>query len=74
MDLSKTHKLDVDQIVIPPKISPIHKVFFIPNLTTVLPNERESIEEYINNFQEDTSDKSIVIFTDLFVQGYPGPT
>ena len=44
MDLSKTHKLDVDQIVIPPEISPTHKVFFIPNLTTVLPNERESIK------------------------------
>ena len=47
MHLSRTHKLDLEQIVIPPEISPIHEIFFIPNLTTVLSNERESTEEYI---------------------------
>ena len=33
MHLSKTHKLDIEQIVIPPEISPIHEFFFIPNCT-----------------------------------------
>ena len=47
MHLSRTHKLDLEQIVIPPEISPIHEIFFIPNLKTVLSNERESTEEYI---------------------------
>ena len=51
MHLFKTHKLDLEQTVIPPEISAIHEVFFIPNLTTVLRNDRESTEEYINNFQ-----------------------
>ena len=41
---------------------------------TVLPNEGESTEEYINNLQEDTSDKSMLIFTDGFAQINPGPT
>ena len=74
MHLSKTHKLVIEQIVIPPEISLIHEVFFIPNLKTVLLNERESTEEYINNFQEGTSDKSMLIFTDGFAQGNPDPT
>ena len=41
---------------------------------TVLPNEEESTEEYINNLQKDTSDKSMLIFTDGFAQINPGPT
>ena len=63
MHLSKIYKPDFEQIIIPREISPIHEVFFIPNLTTVLPKEGESIEEYINNFQEGTSNKSIQIYT-----------
>ena len=41
---------------------------------TVLPNEEQSTEEYINNLQEDTSDKSMLIFTDGSAQINPGPT
>ena len=73
MYLSKTHKLDIEQIVIPPEISPIQEVFFTSKLTTVLPNERESIEEYITSFQEGTSDNFMLIFTDGSAQGNPGP-
>ena len=74
MHLSKTHKLDLEQIVIPSEMSPIHEVFVIPNLTTVLPNEGESTEEYINHFQEGISDKSMLIFTDRSAQGNPSQT
>ena len=74
MHLSKMHKLGFEHIFIPPEISPIHEVFFIPNLTTVLTNEGESTEEYINNFQEGFSDKSMLIFTGGSVQGNPVPT
>ena len=63
--------MDLKQIV--PEISLIHEIFFIPNLTTVLPNEGESTEEYINNFEEGTSEKSMLIFTDGSAQGKPGP-
>ena len=76
MHLSRAHKLDFKQIVIPPEIPPIyiHEVYFIPKLTTALPNEGESTEEYINNFQESTTDKSMLIFTDGSAQGNPGLT
>ena len=74
MHLSKTHTLDIEHVAIPLEISPIHEVFFIPNLTTVLPDERESAEEYINNFQEENSVKTMLIFTDGSAQGNPGPT
>ena len=74
MHLSKTQILDLEQIVIPSEISSIHEVFFIPKLTTVLPNEGESTEEYIKNFQEGTSHKAMLIFTDRFAHGNPGPT
>ena len=72
--LSKTHGLDIEQIVIPPEIPRICEVFFTPNLTTVLPNERKSTEEYLNNFQEGISDRFMLTFTDGSVQGNPGPT
>ena len=67
--LSKIYKPDFEQIIIPREISPIHEVFFIPNLTTVLLKEGESIEEYINNFQEGTSNKPMHIFTYGSAQG-----
>ena len=43
--VSKTHKLDIEQIVIPQKILSVHEVFLIPNLKSVLPNEREYRKE-----------------------------
>ena len=38
-----------------------------------MPNEGESTEEYINNFEEGTSEKSMLIFTDGSAKGKPGP-
>ena len=54
------YKLDIEQIVIPPGILPIHEVFFIQNLTTIMPNEKEykgihkqSPERYLSHIYVD---------------------
>ena len=68
------YKLDIEQIVIPPGISPIQEVFFIQNLTTIMPNEKECTEEFINNLQKGTSVIFMLIFTDGSAESNPGPT
>ena len=68
------YKLDIEQIVIPPGFSPIQEVFFIQNLTTIMPNEKESTEEFINNLQKGTSVIFMLIFTDGSAESNPGPT
>ena len=75
-NISKTLKINTHQIKIPKEIPPSFETFFIPTMTTILPNKFSSDDEiktYIKNILDPITDDTMVIFTDGSAQGNPGP-
>ena len=76
-NISKNLKIDSHLINIPTETPPTFKIFCITNMTFRLPEDKFISEEaektYIQNVLTPVIDHTMVIFTDAFVQGNPGP-
>ena len=74
--ISKNIKIDSHLINIPTETPPSFEILHIPSMRFPLPDKfisEEAEKTYIQNVFDPVADHTMVIFTDVYAQGNPGP-